>query len=339
MGDDFGAGGLGDGVTTTSLIVRCRVPDGSDDGRAIDSIGGIDARGRQWHLPLAEAVALARSGLRFVLQGPPPLTHSGPPLYVPLLVAVNERGTAYLRAEAGKGLRLADLPQCTHRYHAPPELDDGPLSRGCREAVEYLRTHCPDVLPTPLAPGEESAPVPLEKKRMSALIQAAAAQSAWRSVGFRGDEQDAPHAVLWRDGPDALLVLLDTVRVDTAEGVVTVSVEVACDELPARGGHRARVWVDLVVGTVERPTGAMLAATPPRGPDVVTQRWADALTAFAWRALIDVSAAMGSTLGHDEDGAALVPSRWFATSGGFSLGVQARHTFDRMGLGMAQARR
>lgn len=332
MGEDIRAGGTGEGARKSVLIVRCMLPDGNDDGRAIDRIGGVDARGKPWHLPLDEAVALARRGVTFVVQGPGRSTHRGPARTVPLLVVTNEWGTEFLRAEGGKGLRLGDLPRCTHRTHTPPETDDGPLSRGCREALAYLRKHCPELVPERLSPGEEAEPVPLERKQFGELVVAAAAEHAWRAIGFVGDEKDAPRVVVWRDGTDALAVLLDTVKVETETGVVTVSVEVACDELPARGDHRARVWVDLVVGTPERPTGLMVAASPPRGPEIVTERWADALTAFAWQAMIDVSAAMGAVLGHDDDGTALAPGQWSATRAGLSLGVQARHPFDRIGL-------
>ena len=315
------------------LLVRCRTPDGGDGDRAIDMIGGIDEQGAEWHLPLAKAVALADRGrVRFVLRGPAlrTVTSVRTGATVPLEVATSAKGTRYLRADSGRGVRLSDVARCDHRVFTPPVLDETPLDKGCREAVAYLREHCPQLLPTQVEPGEQTEQVPVDATRISNLVQLAALQSAARATGARTTDADAPDVLLWRDGLDALLVLLDTVRVDTEEGVVTVSVDVACDQLGGRG--RDRVFVDLVVGTPERPTGMLVAAPQPRGPLVVTQRWADALIAFAWQAMIDASTGLGKALGRDEDGVALVPDRWAATSDGIALGAHARFSFDRLGL-------
>lgn len=333
MGDSGRAGGTGDGARTPTLMVRCRVPDGADQGRATDMIGGVDERGAQWHLPLEDAVKLADAGrVRFVLAGPlgAALTHVGPAPLVLLEVATSSRGTRYLRADAGHGARLGDLPICTHRVRIPPTIVDRPLDRGCREAVAYLREHCPKLLPDRLEPGAQTDLVPIGVKRISTLVQLAAAQQGATGLGA-GTGEDTARAALWRDGADSLLVLLDTVKVVTGDGVVTVSVDVACDELGKRG--RDTVAVDLVVGTPDRPTGMLVAAPRPRGPVVVVQRWADSLIAFAWQAMIDATTALGAALGHDEDGAALVPNRWAATRQGLTLGAQARRPLDRVGLG------
>ena len=334
MGDDFRAGGIREGARTPILIVRCRASDGPDEGRAIDTIGGVDERGAEWHLPLADAVRLADRGrARFVLRAPargaPTRVQTG--VLVALEVATSARGTRYLRADAGRGARLGDLPECTHRIKTPPVFDETPLDRGCREAVAYLREHCPQLLPGNVEPGGQTEPVPIATKRISNLVQLAAEQLGARAAGIPAGDDEAPQAVLWRDGVDALLVLLDTVKVKTDDGVVTVSVDVACDELGRKG--RDTVSVDLVVGTPERPTGMLVAAPQPRGPLVVTERWSDALVAFAWRAMIDASAGLGAALGHDEDGVPLVPNRWAATKAGISLGAQARHPLDRLGIG------
>jgi hypothetical protein len=334
MGDGNRAGGTGEGARTATLLVRCRASDGDDENRAIDTIGGIDERGAEWHLPLAEAVRLADRGrVRFVLRGPArgvlKRVQTGP--LVPLEVATSSRGTRYLRADAGRGARLGDLPECTHRIKTPPAFDETPLDKGCREAVAYLREHCPHLLPDNVEPGGQTEPVPVDTKRISNLVQLAAEQVGARAAGVPAGDPDAPTSVLWRDGVDALLVLLDTVKVKTEDGVVTVSVDVACDELGRKG--RDTVSVDLVVGTPDRPTGMLVAAPRPRGPLIVTERWADSLVAFAWQAMIDASAGLGAALGHDEDGVPLVPNRWAATTDGISLGAQARHPIDRLGIG------
>lgn len=317
------------------FVVRCRVPDGDDGDRTTDLIGGIDVRGAEWHLPVRDAARLVRQGRAvFALRAPARRqTHrvtTGP--LVPLEVATSARGRPYLRADGGHGARLADLPHCTHRIHTPPVLDS-PLDEGCRKAIEYLREHCPDLIPTRVEPGDQTAPIPVDTQRVGTLVQLAAVQAGARAAGLSRYEADDPPAVLWRDGIDALLVLLDTVSVHTADGLVTVAVEVACDQLGRRG--RARVFVDLVVGTPDRPTGMLVAAPRPRGPLVVVDRWGDALIAFAWQAMINTAAGLGAALGHDEDDAPLLPNQWAATPAGLQLGAQARHPFDAVGVGGA----
>ncbi len=317
------------------FVVRCRVPDGHDGDRTTDLIGGVDVRGAEWHLPVRDAAKLVLAGRAvFVLRAPARhVTHrvrTGP--LVPLEVATSARDRRYLRAEGGHGVRLADLPRCTHRIHTPPVLDS-PLDEGCRKAIEYLREHCPELIPTRVEPGVQTEPIPVDTKRVGALVQLAAAQAGARAAGLSRYAADTPPAVLWRDGVDALLVLLDTVSVETGDGLVTVSVEVACDQLGRRG--RARVFVDLVVGTPDRPTGMLVAAPRPRGPLVVVDRWGDALIAFAWQAMIDTATGLGAALGRDEDDAPLLPNRWAATDAGLELGAQARHPFDAVGVGGA----
>ena len=109
-----------------------------------------------------------------------------------------------------------------------------------------------------------------------------------------------------------------------------IAVDVACDELrAARRKPQARVEIDLVVGTDERPAGLLAAATTPRGPAVVVDRWADALVAFAWQALLDTAAALSAAAGADVDGTPLIPTRWSASKKGIAVGPQARHPFDR----------
>jgi hypothetical protein len=109
-----------------------------------------------------------------------------------------------------------------------------------------------------------------------------------------------------------------------------VGIDVACDQL--RAGKRtptAHVDIDLVVGTEDRPTGLLAAATTPRGPAVVVDRWADALVALAWQALLDTAAALSAAAGADVDGTPLIPTRWSASREGIAVGPQARHAFDR----------
>ena len=203
------------------------------------------------------------------------------------------------------------------------------LEAECKKHLEFLRKYCPHLLPRgPLDPGTPVEPLPVTAKRGTGLVRAAVKEAVAASLGRR--PTDPPlDAVVWTDGVDSLLVLLDSVGLATAEGVVPVSVDVACDQL--RVGRRkpqARVEIDLVVGTDERPAGLLAAATTPRGPAVVVDRWGDALVALAWQALLDTAAALSAAAGSDVDGAPLIPTRWSASKQGLAVGPQARHPFD-----------
>jgi hypothetical protein len=181
----------------------------------------------------------------------------------------------------------------------------------------------------PVKPGTPTEAVPVEAKQATGMLRAAVRSAVAASMGQRPTDPP-PDAVVWTDGADSLLVFLDTVAVSTADGVVTVGVDLACDQVRAvTGAPRSHVDIDLVVGTKERPTGLLAAAPTPRGPAVVVDRWHDALVALAWQALLDMSAALSASAGTDTDGSGLVPTRWTASKEGLTIGPQARHPFDR----------
>lgn len=87
------------------LVVSCITPDRTDSGRTIDAIGGVDGAGKRWRLAIEDATAL-------VAQGDQAVVSAASGQLVPLLVARSPRGTAYLRARPGHGVRLGDLPTC-----------------------------------------------------------------------------------------------------------------------------------------------------------------------------------------------------------------------------------
>jgi hypothetical protein len=102
---------------------------------------------------------------------------------------------------------------------------------------------------------------------------------------------------------------------------------VRCDQLP---GERGVVDVDFVVGTPDRPTGLLAAATEPRGPRVVIRPWGEALTALAWQSVLSSLGGVAAATGMDRDGASLIPTALTATPGGLNILVQARHEMDRL---------
>jgi hypothetical protein len=198
----------------------------------------------------------------------------------------------------------------------------------CREHLAFVRKNCPDLLPAaPLEAGATAPGLPIDTEQASVLVTVAAQQAAATSSGRPGDE--SPRAVVWRLGADSLLVLLDAISVQAGDGVITVAVDVACDELRSGGEERARIELVFVVGTEQRPAGLLVAATPTRGPDFIVGRWGDALVALAWQALLDCATGLTAGAGTDMDGSGLIPAAWTASREGIMVFPQARHPTDR----------
>ncbi len=203
------------------------------------------------------------------------------------------------------------------------------LDAACRAHLAFIRKNCPGLLPDgPVDPGGSIEPIPVDPKQATTLVRTAVARAAGGGrPGRPGSEADA---VVWTHCADSVLVLLDSVTVTTADGLVTVGLDVACDEAASAAGDlRSHVDIDLVVGTAERPTGLLAAAPVPRGPAVVVDRWQDALVALAWQGLLDAAAGLSAAAGRDPDGAGLVPTGWSGSKQGLAIGAQARHPFDR----------
>jgi len=204
------------------------------------------------------------------------------------------------------------------------------LEAECRRYLDFVRRNCPGMLPDgPTEPGTPIDPIPVDAERATVLVRAALRQAVSGQTGQRPTDA-APDAVVLIDGADSLLVLLDSVRVRTADGWITVGVDVACDQVRSHAGDPSvHVDIDFVVGTQKRPTGLLAAATTPRGPSAIVDRWHDAMIALAWRALLDTAVALSAAAGSDLDGTPLVPTRWTASGAGLTVGPQARHPFDR----------
>jgi len=67
----------------------------------------------------------------------------------------------------------------------------------------------------------------------------------------------------------------------------------------------------------------------PRGPAAIVDRWGDALTAAAHRALITLTQNIAGAAGEDVDGVPLLPAALQASPDGLEILPQARHAFDR----------
>jgi hypothetical protein len=133
---------------------------------------------------------------------------------------------------------------------------------------------------------------------------------------------DTSPVVVWEADGSELEVDTAGVRLRCQDGLVTVTVPVRCDELP----EGARLAVPLAVGTREAPTGLVMSTfTRLDGPELVTARWSNAVTAFAWESLLELARRLTARLGSDATGRPLVPGGIASASGLLLLQPMARH--------------
>jgi len=167
-----------------------------------------------------------------------------------------------------------------------------------------------------LPPGTP-APVPLRVPDPAAtrLLRATAATVADLPAG-------SGPTVVWVRGTDEVEVHLDTLTVATAPGVVTVGVDLVCTQLPAP----ATMSVPFGVGTDAVPTGLVMTTFDrPVGPDLVAATWGEAVTAFAWAALVHLAEQLCAQVGTDPAGQQLVPGALGAAAGLLLVQPMARH--------------
>ena len=185
------------------------------------------------------------------------------------------RAAVYLVERAGGGATKGSRKRATSQGASTKPPDRPPLDDTCIKLIELVRRRCPGLLPAePLDPGAVAAPVPLQPKEAAGLMTIAARQAVLMAIGARvpSDARQLPAAVLWQDGPDALLVELAGIDVQIADGLVSVAIPLRCDQLPK---GRDLVVVDLVLGTPDRPTGMLAAASrsSSRGGARRSLRW------------------------------------------------------------------
>jgi hypothetical protein len=217
-----------------------------------------------------------------------------------------------------------------YEHREPDAPGSGAVDQACAALLKELRARCPGLVPAdPLPPGGVGAEVPVTPEALGPLVAAAAGQAL---PGLA-----APDAVLWQQGVDALLVHLATITTAVGDGWVTVTIPVTYDQIQdAAGAPSQPVTVTFVMGMADRPAGLFAAApSRPDGPAVVTERWADALTSLAWRALLDTVAGIAAAAGQDTDGSPLIPVAVAATAKGLLVQTQARQPFDRTPVGRA----
>jgi hypothetical protein len=149
-----------------------------------------------------------------------------------------------------------------------------------------------------VAPGTPLDPVVLKTDVLARLFPFAAR----RALGVASGRAKVT-AVVWRDGGDELAVDPAGATVATSAGAVVVTFPVACDQT---GAARAQVTF------------------------VVVERWADALTALAWSAVLELLDSVSAALGRDEHGDPFVAGALVATRDAVTLTPMARHRLGRL---------
>jgi hypothetical protein len=130
-----------------------------------------------------------------------------------------------------------------------------------------------------------------------------------------------PPEVVWVSGTNELVAHLGAVTLACANGLVTLTVPVACDQAPA-----ATVAVAFAVGTEEAPAGLVMSTyARPDGPAAVVDAWSDALIAFAWEALVRLAQTLCGATGVDAAGRPLVAGYLGASDGELLVRPMARH--------------
>ncbi len=188
-----------------------------------------------------------------------------------------------------------------------------PLSAECKRLLAQLQERCPGLLPPdPIAAGTVGPALSFKTSELLPLVRAAA------DPAQRG-------SVVWTMGDHELLVQTAKVTLQLARGFAQINIPVHCEETGT-----VRIDVHFAVGDDKAPAG-MLAATEqrPRGPSIITVPWGDALIAFAWQVLLNVTSEVASSAGTDADGAGLIPAALTVDNGSLRVLTQARHAFDR----------
>lgn len=225
------------------------------------------------------------------------------------------------RATAGAGpppsKQATDLHSALRRLLEvkDPIAGETELEQQCRRLLALLREHCPDLIPVgPVPPGEVTPPVDVDTEQLGRLLLTAAGGTGPR----RRDRE------VWEQAGSELLVHHGRTRVALLDGLILIGVGVETRET-----GRTEVTVPFAVGRPGRLAGMVVATEPaPRGSTIITDRWGDAILAYAWRLLMDVVATLCARIGVDTGGRALLPGAIVATRGGLRVIPQAPHAFE-----------
>lgn len=134
--------------------------------------------------------------------------------------------------------------------------------------------------------------------------------------------------VVWQKDGSELWVDTSTVALTCLDGLVTISVTVRCDQV----ADPVSISVPIGVGTTDAPAGLVMSAlTHVDGPQIISERWSDAITAFAWESLLELARRLCNNLGRDGAGLPLIPGAIAATKDALLIQPMSRHDLSALG--------
>jgi hypothetical protein len=134
--------------------------------------------------------------------------------------------------------------------------------------------------------------------------------------------------VVWHDAGAELLVLTDKITIGCSSGLVTIGVTAQCDQTDGA----VVLSVPFAVGTAKAQAGLVMHTfSRVAGPPVVTDRWSQAITAFAWEALLELASTISAEVGKDTAGRPLVPGAIAAEPEVLLIQPMARHDLSSKG--------
>jgi hypothetical protein len=134
--------------------------------------------------------------------------------------------------------------------------------------------------------------------------------------------------LVWQRDDSELWVDVSTVTMTCADGLVRVGVKVGCDQLDSP----TVMTVPIGVGTAEAPSGLVMSTVDRLdGPDLIVTRWSEAITAFAWEALLELARRLCAEMGRDGSGLPLIPGAIGAAKGVLLIQPVSRNDLSKLG--------
>ena len=75
----------------------------------------------------------------------------------------------------------------------------------------------------------------------------------------------------------------------------------------------------------------MSTLTHVDGPQIISERWSDAITAFAWEALLELARRLCNNLGRDAAGLPLIPGAIASARDALLIQPMSRHDLSALG--------
>ncbi len=171
---------------------------------------------------------------------------------------------------------------------------------------------------------------PGQVPKQSLTVPAAEAQRVLRGIiRFVVDiPADTSTVLVWQRDGSELWVDVATVTMACGDGLVRLGVKVGCDQLAAP----TVMTVPIGVGSLDAPSGLVMSTVDRLdGPDIIAARWSEAITAFAWEALLELSRRLCAEIGHDASGLPLIPGAVGAATGALLIQPMARNDLSKLG--------